>query len=102
MQKEINRMRATDQEKLEKKSKPRARVYIDGFNLYFSVIQRFEGVKWLDLEGFLDELRPDDRIEQINYFTAIVEPERSVSAKRERQARYLKGSPSETHDGMMP
>lgn len=83
-------MSAPDQDIIEEKIKPRARVYIDGFNLYFSVIKHTTGAKWLNLESFFDSLRIDDQIERINYFTAIVEPERPQSAKRERQATFLK------------
>lgn len=78
-----------DQEKLKKIEKPRARVYIDGFNLYFSVLQQTPQSKWLNLESFFDELRLDDQIDQIHYFTAIVEPERPTSVKRDHQALYL-------------
>lgn len=54
-----------DQEKLKKIEKPRARVYIDGFNLYFSVLQQTPQSKWLNLESFFDELRLDDQIDQM-------------------------------------
>jgi hypothetical protein len=70
-------------------SKTRARVYIDGFNLYFSVIKANSSWKWLNFETYFQAIRPDDVVERINYFTAIVEPKRGLSPKRDRQAIYL-------------
>lgn len=83
-------MREENQAESKEKTTVRARVYIDGFNLYFSVIKATPGSKWLNFESFFDDLRPDDTIERINYFTAIVEPDRPTSAKRDRQADFLK------------
>lgn len=77
------------QAKSSKIQKPRARAYIDGFNLYFSVIKQNPSWKWLNLEAYFEAIRPDDAIDRIYYFTAIVEPKRAHSAKRERQASYL-------------
>lgn len=77
-------------ENQEKSSKiARSRVYIDGFNLYFSVIKAHPEWKWLDLETYFRAIRPDDEIEKIYYFTAIVEPKRIHSSKRDRQQIYL-------------
>ncbi len=47
-------------------------MYVDGFNLYYGVLKN-TAYKWLDLERFFKPLRPQDDIQAINYFTAIVE-----------------------------
>ena len=51
--------------------KPRAIVYIDGFNLYYGAL-RGTAHKWLNLERYFSLLRPDDDLQQIHYFTALV------------------------------
>ena len=64
-------------------------VYIDGFNLYYGI--RSTGkttLKWLDVEklacGFL---RPDARLEQVKYFTAMVKVRKGTI---HRQKLYLR------------
>src|SRR6266849_3746427 len=51
--------------------KPRADVYIDGFNLYYGCLKRTP-YKWLDLAKLSQALLPGDTIERIKYFTARV------------------------------
>lgn len=50
---------------------PRTNVYIDGFNLYNGVV-RGTPHKWLDLPLLFRRLRPDESIQQVFYFTAMV------------------------------
>jgi uncharacterized LabA/DUF88 family protein len=63
-------------------------VYIDGFNLYFGLRERY-GHKylWLDLQALASSLlRSDQRLEQVRYFTARV---RNDPAGEQRQSDYL-------------
>ena len=71
---------------------PRKRciVYIDGYNFYYGVLDNNPSWKWLDLQGFFSALRPDEDVVALRYFTAIIEPERHTSERRDRQKRYLK------------
>lgn len=62
----------------------RSIIYIDGFNLYFGALKGTR-LKWLDLQKYFTLLRPNDEIQQIRYFTAMV-----GGPARERQATYLR------------
>jgi uncharacterized LabA/DUF88 family protein len=62
----------------------RSIVYIDGFNLYYGSLKGTT-YKWLDLERLFERLRPDDDLQAIRYFTALVDGD----AQR-RQHVYLK------------
>lgn len=57
---------------------PRKRciVYVDGFNLYYGVLEPNPGWKGFNFQSFFDALRPDEEITSIKYFTALVEPDR--------------------------
>ncbi len=62
-------------EKTSKKSSlERVTVYIDGFNLYFGLIQAgFERFKWLDLTKLVNNLlKPNQELVEIKYFTSHV------------------------------
>lgn len=52
-------------------NRPRSIVYIDGFNLYYGAVKGTPH-KWLDLQRFFTLLRPDDDIQVIRYFTALI------------------------------
>ncbi len=73
----------------ETPSRTKALVYVDGFNLYYGVLKGSPGWKWLNLQSFFDELRLNDEIIGIRYFTAIVDEGRATSTTRDRQRRYL-------------
>lgn len=47
-----------------------ARVYVDGFNLYYGLNR--VGRKWLDLHALARALLPDDAIQQVTLFSARV------------------------------
>jgi uncharacterized LabA/DUF88 family protein len=68
----------------------RCTIYIDGFNMYYGAIRGCRERKWLNIQGFFEELRKDDDVITINLFTALVGPENGFSATRNRQKRYLK------------
>ena len=44
--------------------------------------------KWLNVQNVFEALRPRDEL-TIKYFTAIVDPKKTYSARRERQQLYL-------------
>lgn len=71
-----------------KPKKERVVVYIDGFNLYFGIIDAgFEKCKWLNLKTLSKNLlRPDQELCAIKYFTSRVtnNPE-----KQKRQSTYI-------------
>lgn len=46
-------------------------VYIDGFNLYYGAVKS-SPYKWLDLGALCHRMLPNDTIQLIEYFTAIV------------------------------
>jgi len=50
----------------------RSIVYVDGFNLYYGAV-RGGPHKWLDLQKYFSMLRPDDQIQRIWYFTALID-----------------------------
>jgi uncharacterized LabA/DUF88 family protein len=50
----------------------RSIVYVDGFNLYYGMLKGTRH-KWLNLEKLFRMLRQDDDIQEICYFTALVD-----------------------------
>ena len=71
-------------------SKKRCIIYIDSFNWYFGIFQHHPAWKWLNVQTFFETLRLDDDVVAIKVFTAIVDPQKHASPKRDRQNRYLK------------
>jgi hypothetical protein len=69
---------------------PRLRcfVYIDGFNFYYGCVQTRPEYKWLNFRRLCELLRPNDAVERICYFTALVKESAAQSPKRDRQKRY--------------
>lgn len=74
---------------MEKENKKKCVVYIDGFNLYFSVLKQNPGWKWLNIQSLFESLRPDETVTQIKFFTALVDEDRWKSETRDKQKRYL-------------
>ena len=66
---------------------PTTSVYIDGFNLYYSI--RRSPNKWLDLEALCDRMLPGGHVMHIRYFTARVRP-RDDPQQPQRQQTYLR------------
>ena len=62
----------------------RCNIYIDGFNFYYGAM-RGTRHKWLDLALLFSRLRPDDEIQVIHYFTALVS-----GPRRSNQDCYLR------------
>jgi hypothetical protein len=71
-------------------AKKRCIVYIDGFNLYYGILQNRPELKWLNIQSYFESLRLDEEVVQIKYFSAIIDPDAKVSERRDRQKRYLK------------
>jgi hypothetical protein len=69
-------------------AKPKCFIYIDGFNFYYGIFKKHPEWRWLNLERFFMELRPDEEI-TVKYFTAIIDEDLSNSERRERQLLYL-------------
>jgi uncharacterized LabA/DUF88 family protein len=68
----------------------RCSVYVDAFNWYFGVFMHRPAWKWLNIQSYFESLRPDEEVVGIRFFTAVVGPNHHMSAKRDRQRRYLK------------
>ncbi len=49
----------------------RSIVYVDGFNLYYGAI-RGGPCKWLNLQRYFELLRPDDELQAVKYFSALI------------------------------
>ena len=68
----------------------RCTIYVDGFNWYFGIFQHCPAWKWLNVQSFFEALRLDEEVIVVKFFTALVEPQKHVSPKRDRQKRFLK------------
>ena len=71
--------------------KPRAHVYVDGFNLYYGLLKD-SPFKWLNLERLSALLRPHDEVLKILYFTAMIDGPRLRN--QEEYIRALNALPS--------
>lgn len=60
-------------------------IYVDGFNLYYGALKDTPALKWLNLERFCQLLRPNDDIQVIRYFSAMV-----TGRTRPNQEVYLR------------
>lgn len=71
--------------------KPRTRVYIDGFNLYYSAYDRagLAQYKWLNLVEMCRAALPQNDIELVRYFTAKVGATPADPGQPQRQEAYL-------------
>ncbi len=77
-------------------ARPRANVYVDGFNLYHGCFddrrQRsdWRQYRWLDLGTFCTKAFPSYAIGRIRYFTALVNPSPVNPDCRQRQLTYIR------------
>lgn len=67
----------------------RANVYVDGFNLYYGSL-RGTSYRWLDLSKLSKLLLPNDHVNRIRYFTALVDARPNDLGKPQRQQAYLR------------
>ncbi|MEN6301450.1 MAG: NYN domain-containing protein [Armatimonadia bacterium] len=61
--------------------------YIDGFNLYHGACKRLS-CKWVNLLDLCQSLRPNDTVERVKYFTAMVEQRAGAPDQRRNQRTY--------------
>jgi len=72
-------------------TRPRTRVYIDGFNFYYAAFRRsdFAAYKWLDLARFCEIALPHNEVDLVRFFTARLDASRGRDSQRARQDTYL-------------
>lgn len=70
-------------------SRPRAAVYVDGFNFYHRAIKGTP-YKWLNLGKVATFLLPEYEVVRIRYFTAIVDPKPGDPQQQQRQQIYIR------------
>jgi len=84
--------------------RPRTRVYIDGFNFYYSAYDRagLARYKWLNVAEMCRAALPHNDIDLVRYFTAKVGATAADPAQPQRQQAYLQAlqtlEPSITFD----
>ncbi len=64
-------------------------VYVDGFNLYYRAVRGTQ-FKWLDLRKLAETLFPEDTIQRICYFTALLQARCNDPLQPRRQLVYLR------------
>jgi uncharacterized LabA/DUF88 family protein len=67
----------------------RTNVYVDAFNLYYGCLKGTP-YRWLDLEALCRRLLPNDEINRIRYFTALVSARPDDPQEPQRQLTYLR------------
>lgn len=71
--------------------RPRAAVYIDGFNLYRRVLENEPALKWLDIAQMSDLLLPGFDVVRVRYFTARIKATTGTDPHSPaRQQAYLR------------
>ena len=64
-------------------------IYVDGFNLYYGALKNTQ-FRWLDIAKLCRIMLPRDHINQIKYFTALVNPRSTDPNQSTRQQTYLR------------
>lgn len=65
--------------------------YIDGFNLYYRSLKiRYPQFKWLDIQALCENLAPNQQVNRIRYFTALVKNAANDEQTQMRQQIYLR------------
>ena len=64
-------------------------IYVDGFNLYYRAL-RGTPFKWLDLRKLAEVLFPNDSINKVCYFTALLDARPNDPSQPRRQLVYLR------------
>ena len=67
----------------------KANIYVDGFNLYYGAVKGTP-YRWLNIAAMCQLLLPNDQIDQIKYFTALVKPRPNDLDQLLRQRIYLR------------
>lgn len=64
-------------------------VYIDGFNLYFRMLQRRPDLKWVNPKKLVEHaLRPENQVIQVRYYTARVSARIDPTAPGRQQVYF--------------
>jgi len=63
---------------------------VDAFNWYSGIFQHHPAWKWLNVQSFFEALRLDEEVVTVKFFTALVDPLKNVSTRRDRQKRYIR------------
>ena len=62
-------------------------MYIDGFNLYFGMTEKWKDIKWLDIYSLANDLlKPGQQLVEVKYFTSRISNDPN---KQKRQTTYL-------------
>jgi uncharacterized LabA/DUF88 family protein len=69
--------------------KVNANIYVDGFNLYYGCLKN-TAYRWLDLAALCRVLLPNDHINRIKYFTALVSARPNDPDQHVRQQTYIR------------
>ncbi len=67
----------------------KANIYVDGFNLYYGAVRRTP-YKWLNIADMCRVMMPNDDINRIRYFTALVDPRPNDPDQLTRQKTFLR------------
>jgi uncharacterized LabA/DUF88 family protein len=64
-------------------------VYIDGFNLYFRMLQQRSALKWINPKILAEQaLRPENQVTQVRYYTARVSARVDPTAPSRQQVYF--------------
>jgi len=75
----------------------RTTVYIDGFNFYYGAAKRW-GCKWIDLRSMSEALFPNNNIDKVKLYTALVSERPNDRLEPTRQRAYHRAL--ELHSGV--
>ena len=64
-------------------------VYVDGYNLYYGAVKNTP-YKWLNIAAVCALLLPNDQVNRIRYFTALVLPRPNDPDQRTRQQTFIR------------
>lgn len=64
-------------------------IYVDGFNLYYRAL-RGTPFRWLDLRKLAEVLFPQDTVNRVCYFTALLDARPNDPTQPQRQQTYLR------------
>ena len=67
----------------------RTNVYVDGFNLYYRCV-RGTPYKWLNIYRLCQLLLPENTINRVRYFTALVDARPNDPTQPQRQQAYIR------------
>jgi hypothetical protein len=65
--------------------KPKAIVYIDGYNWYHAIFKHHPEWKWLNIQAYFEALRPDEEVVSVKLFSAMIDPDNPGSDARARE-----------------